>query len=86
MIYGKPSWYLDVEQLKQFEGYQQYKIRNGRHRIQAKWLVRWLPLKIISITIFNNNSCMKIYIIVLLAPSINKYGWLKLKGLFLWND
>ena len=30
MIYGKPPWDLDEEQLEHFEGYQQYKIRNGR--------------------------------------------------------
>ena len=30
MLYGKPPWDLDEEQLEHFEGYQQYKIRNGR--------------------------------------------------------
>ena len=30
MLYGKPPWELDEEQLEHFEGYQDYKIRNGR--------------------------------------------------------
>ena len=30
MIYGEPPWELDLEQLKYFEGYHQYKIRNWR--------------------------------------------------------
>ena len=30
MLYGKPPWELDEGQLEHFEGYQEYKIRNGR--------------------------------------------------------
>ena len=30
MLYGKPPWELSAEQAEHFEGYQEYKIRNGR--------------------------------------------------------
>ena len=30
MLYGKPPWELSDEQAEHFEGYQEYKIRNGR--------------------------------------------------------
>ena len=30
MLYGKPPWELSEEQAEHFEGYQEYKTRNGR--------------------------------------------------------
>ena len=30
MLYGKPPWELEPDQVEHFEGYQEYKKRNGR--------------------------------------------------------